>query len=43
MKIAFFLDSPKGFGGAASLLLRQAKLMSALHDVFVSFHVMNME
>ncbi len=35
MKIAFFLDSPKGFGGAASLLLRQAKLMSALHDVFV--------
>ena len=35
MKIAFFLDAPRGFGGAASLLLRQAKLMSVLYEVIV--------
>lgn len=35
MKIAFFLDVPRGFGGAASLLLRQAKLMSELYEVIV--------
>ena len=35
MKIAFFLDAPRGFGGAASLLLRQAKLMSELYEVIV--------
>lgn len=35
MKIAYFLDVPKGFGGAGNLLLQQAVLMSELYDVIV--------
>lgn len=35
MKIAFFLDIPSGLGGAGNLLLRQAALMSEIHDVVV--------
>ena len=29
-KIAYFLDAPKGFGGAGNLLLEQARLMEDL-------------
>lgn len=35
MKIAYFLDIPKGLGGAGNLLLQQAVLMSEIHDVMV--------
>lgn len=35
MKIAYFLDVPKGFGGAGNLLLQQAILMSTLYSVIV--------
>lgn len=35
MKIAYFLDIPKGLGGAGNLLLQQAKNMSAVYDVVV--------
>ena len=35
MKIAFFLDTPYGLGGAGNLLLQQAGLMSKLHDIVV--------
>lgn len=35
MKIAYFLDVPKGLGGAGNVLLQQAVLMSELHDVIV--------
>lgn len=35
MKIAFFLDTPYGLGGAGNLLLQQAGLMSKLHDIMV--------
>lgn len=35
MKIAFFLDLPWGLGGAGTLLLKQASLMSELYDVIV--------
>lgn len=34
-RIAFFLDIPKGLGGAGNLLLQQAKLMSKNLDVVV--------
>lgn len=34
-KIAYFLDIPKGLGGAGNLLLQQAKLMSHVFDVIV--------
>lgn len=35
MKIAYFFDVPDYFGGAGSLLLKQAKLMSEIHEVLV--------
>ena len=35
MKIAYFLDIPKGLGGAGNVLLEQAKLMSAVYEVLV--------
>lgn len=35
MKIAYFLDIPKGLGGAGNVLLEQAKLISTIHDVIV--------
>lgn len=35
MKIAYFLDIPKGLGGAGNLLLQRANLMSEVHDVVV--------
>lgn len=35
MKIAYFLDIPKGLGGAGNVLLEQAKLMSALYEALV--------
>lgn len=35
MKIAYFLDIPKGLGGAGNLLLQRAALMSEIHDVIV--------
>lgn len=35
MKIAYFLDIPKGLGGAGNLLLQQAVLMSSIHNVIV--------
>lgn len=35
MKIAFFFDEPNYFGGAGSLLLKQAKLMARIHEVLV--------
>ena len=35
MKIAYFLDTPKGLGGAGNLLLQRAVLMSEMHDVIV--------
>lgn len=35
MKIAYFLDIPKGLGGAGNVLLKQAKIMSSIHDVVV--------
>lgn len=34
-KIAYFLDIPKGLGGAGNLLLQQASLMAGLYDVIV--------
>ncbi|GFI15519.1 hypothetical protein IMSAG249_02371 [Lachnospiraceae bacterium] len=34
-KIAYFLDAPKGFGGAGNLLLEQARLMEDLYKVVV--------
>lgn len=35
MKIAFFLDDPYSYGGAGTLLLKQAALMSKIHDVII--------
>lgn len=35
MKIAYFLDSTRGYGGAGNLLIQQAKLMSQIHEVLV--------
>ena len=35
MKIAYFLDVPKGLGGAGNLLLQRAYLMSECNDVVV--------
>lgn len=35
MKIAYFLDVPKGLGGAGNLLLQRAYLMSERNDVIV--------
>lgn len=35
MKIAYFLDTPKGLGGAGNLLLQQAVIMSEIYDVIV--------
>lgn len=35
MKVGFFLDIPKGLGGAGNLLLKQAKLVSEQHEVVV--------
>ncbi len=35
MKIAYFLDTPYGLGGAGNLLIKQAKLMAELHEVLV--------
>lgn len=35
MKIAFFLDVPKGLDGAGNLLLQQAGIMAKTHEVIV--------
>lgn len=35
MKIAYFLDTAQGLGGAGNLLLQQARIMSQLHEVIV--------
>lgn len=35
MRIAYFLDVPKGLGGAGNVLLRQAEIMSRKHEVIV--------
>ena len=35
MKIAYFLDTPHGLGGAGNLLLQRVALMSEIHDVIV--------
>lgn len=35
MKIAYFLDTSVGLGGAGNVLLEQARLMSRIHDVVV--------
>lgn len=41
MKIAYFLDTITGVGGAGNLLLQQANLMSKLHSVIVVIPVDN--
>lgn len=35
MRIAYFLDTSEGLGGAGNLLLQQARIMSKLHEVIV--------
>lgn len=35
MKIAYFLDTSSGLGGAGNVLLEQARIMSKIHDVIV--------
>lgn len=35
MNIAYFLDLPQGLGGAGSLLVQQARIMSKVHNVIV--------
>ena len=35
MRIAYFLDTAEGLGGAGNLLLNQARIMSSLHDVLM--------
>lgn len=35
LKVAYFLDIPKGLGGAGNLLLQQARIMSEIHQVVV--------